>query len=96
MAKDKGGKGGTVINVSSCLGLQPMAGCPIYVGTKHFVIGFSRSIGDSFYYKKHGVKVMVLCPGVTATNIIENADEYALPGSGKYLAEHLGEQPLQS
>jgi 15-hydroxyprostaglandin dehydrogenase (NAD) len=47
MGKDKGGKGGVVVNIASILGLAPMAGCPVYVGTKHAVIGISRSFGVS-------------------------------------------------
>jgi 15-hydroxyprostaglandin dehydrogenase (NAD) len=47
MGKDKGGKGGVVVNIASILGLAPMAGCPVYAGTKHAVIGITRSFGVS-------------------------------------------------
>lgn len=95
MGKDKGGKGGTVINLASILGLQGLEGCPIYVGTKHFVIGFTRSIGTPFYFEKHGVNVMALCPGVTDTELITEANEFGLPGSGEKLVQQLGELPAQ-
>jgi 15-hydroxyprostaglandin dehydrogenase (NAD) len=47
MGKDKGGKGGFVVNISSIAGLAPFAGCPVYVATKHAVIGLTRSFGVS-------------------------------------------------
>jgi short-subunit dehydrogenase involved in D-alanine esterification of teichoic acids len=47
MGKDKGGKGGVVVNNSSILGLAPFAGSPVYVATKHAVIGLTRSFGVS-------------------------------------------------
>ena len=47
MGKDKGGKGGVVVNISSIAGLAPLAGCPVYVATKHAVIGLTRSFGVS-------------------------------------------------
>jgi len=47
MGKDEGGKGGVVVNISSILGLAPYAGCPVYVATKHAVIGLTRSFGVS-------------------------------------------------
>jgi hypothetical protein len=47
MGKDKGGKGGVVVNIASTLGLAPIAGCPVYAGTKHAVVGITRSFGVS-------------------------------------------------
>jgi 15-hydroxyprostaglandin dehydrogenase (NAD) len=47
MGKDKGGKGGVVVNIASALGLAPLAGSPVYVATKHAVIGLTRSFGVS-------------------------------------------------
>jgi len=47
MGKDKGGNGGVVVNIASILGLAPLAGAPVYVATKHAVIGLTRSFGVS-------------------------------------------------
>lgn len=47
MSKANGGKGGLLVNIASILGLQSMASIPVYVGTKHFVLGYSRSLGVS-------------------------------------------------
>jgi len=50
MGKDEGGKGGVVVNLSSIGGLVPFAGCPVYIATKHAVIGLTRSFGVSTEY----------------------------------------------
>jgi len=55
MGKDEGGKGGVVVNISSVLGLFPMEGSPIYVATKHAVIGLTRSFGVSTVYSIVGI-----------------------------------------
>ena len=47
MGKDKGDKRGFGINIASNLGLDPFAGSPVYVATKHAVIGLTRSYGVS-------------------------------------------------
>ncbi|CAH2010508.1 unnamed protein product [Acanthoscelides obtectus] len=98
MTAEKCGPGGFIINVSSILGLQPLYSSPVYVGTKHFGIGFSRSMGHEYFYKKSKVKVMAVCPGVTDTNMITEAAQGGLPGFGdlgKELASSLGALPAQ-
>jgi 15-hydroxyprostaglandin dehydrogenase (NAD) len=47
MGKDEGGKGGVVVNIASVLRLAPFASSPVYVATKHAVIGLTRSFGVS-------------------------------------------------
>ncbi|XP_049790392.1 15-hydroxyprostaglandin dehydrogenase [NAD(+)]-like [Schistocerca nitens] len=69
-----GGRGGgVVLNVASVLGLAPLAGCPVYVATKHAVVGLSRSYGTQFHWQRTGVRVVALCPGVTHTQLIARA-----------------------
>jgi short-subunit dehydrogenase len=50
MGKEEGCKGGVVVNISSIVGLEPLAGSPVYVATKHAVIGLTRSFGVSTAY----------------------------------------------
>ena len=47
MGKDEGGKGGVVVNIASVVGLAPLAGSPVYVATKHAIVGLTRSFGVS-------------------------------------------------
>lgn len=70
MGTHKGGKGGTLVNISSICGFKPFNAFPVYCGTKHAVIGFSRCVQRS--YDKTGVRVLVMCPGVTDTQLAAN------------------------
>nr|CAI5833671.1 unnamed protein product [Callosobruchus analis] len=98
MTAEKCGPGGVIINVASILGLQPLYSSPVYVGTKHFGVGFTRSMGHEYFCKSSKVKVMAVCPGVTDTNMIWEASQGGLPGFGdlgKELADSLGALPPQ-
>jgi uncharacterized protein len=59
-------KGGSIINVASTAGFQPVPFMATYAATKAFVLSFSESLWEE--NRAHGVKVMALCPGVTDTN----------------------------
>lgn len=86
-------------NIASILGLQKLAGCPIYVGTKHFVVGLTRSFGTDYYWNLTGIKFVTMCPGVTDTPLISEANRFALQGYpqlGTLLASELGSLPAQS
>ncbi|EFN88614.1 15-hydroxyprostaglandin dehydrogenase [NAD+] [Harpegnathos saltator] len=65
MGKHKGGKGGTIVNMSSIVGLKGNPIAPIYAGTKFAILGFSSSLQT--FYEKTGVRVLVICPGLTNT-----------------------------
>lgn len=47
MRKDKGGKGGVILNISSTAALCQMPLSPIYSATKSAVLQFSNCIGVS-------------------------------------------------
>uniref|UniRef100_A0A1L8D6X2 Aldehyde reductase-3 n=1 Tax=Plutella xylostella TaxID=51655 RepID=A0A1L8D6X2_PLUXY len=70
MRKDKGGNGGTVINISSIAGLSQSHFLPIYFATKSAVIQFSNCIGMEPNYKVTGVRVVTVCFGVTDTSLL--------------------------
>ncbi|KOB64820.1 putative alcohol dehydrogenase, partial [Operophtera brumata] len=72
MGKDKGGKGGTVINISSVASLCQSPIFPIYFGTKSAVTQFSNCIGMNEYYSKTGVRVVSVCFGATETPLLNN------------------------
>lgn len=100
MGKDKGGNGGLIINISSILGLQTLSSCPIHVATKHFVIGFNRSLGTNYHFKRTSVKVLTLCPGFTNTPHLKEASQNAITSLssdiGELLTQELQELPSQS
>lgn len=98
MGRNNGHCGGTVVNTASILGLQGMAGAPCYTGTKHFVIGFTRSIGTQFWFDLTGVRFMAICPGVTMTPMITDAEKWVFegfPNLGKVLVDGLAREPSQ-
>ena len=62
-------KRGTIINVASTAGFQPVPYMATYAATKAFVLSFSEALWDE--NRMHGIHVMALCPGVTETNFFE-------------------------
>jgi short-subunit dehydrogenase len=65
-------KRGTIINVASTAAFQGVPGMAVYAATKAFVLSFSEALWDE--NRAHGVHVMALCPGVTATNFFAAAE----------------------
>lgn len=69
MRIDKGGKGGTIINLASILGFRVVPHVPIYQAAKFAVMGFTKSLGHSSNFEKSGVRVVAVCPGFTETDL---------------------------
>jgi hypothetical protein len=63
--------GGTIINIASAVALAPWIFNGVYGASKAFVLAFSRSLKHELADK--GVRVQVVLPGVTATDIWETA-----------------------
>ncbi len=59
-------KSGTIINVSSTAGVQPIPFMATYAATKAFVTSFSEAVAEE--NRPFGIRVMALCPGATETN----------------------------
>jgi short-subunit dehydrogenase len=64
-------KQGTIINVASTAGFQPVPFMATYAASKAFVLSFSEALWEE--NRRHGIHVMALCPGVTETNFFEAA-----------------------
>jgi short-subunit dehydrogenase len=64
-------KQGTIINVASTAGFQPVPYMATYAATKAFVLSFSEALWEE--NRAHGVHVMALCPGVTETNFFASS-----------------------
>ena len=71
---------GTVMNVSSVAGEQPLPGWASYAATKAFVTSFSRAVAAEL--KGTGVNVMVVVPGFTRTEFQDNGNfgQHFIPG----------------
>ncbi|XP_025077945.1 uncharacterized protein LOC112554400 [Pomacea canaliculata] len=72
MRRDRGGRGGVIINVASKAGLIPSLCFPSYVASKHAVVGFTTSWAMSPDQKDHGVRWCCLCPDPIDTSMIKN------------------------
>ena len=64
-------KSGSIINVASTAGFQPVPFMATYAATKAFVLSFSEALREE--NRPYGIKVMALCPGVTDTNFFSAA-----------------------
>ncbi|MEM9772847.1 MAG: SDR family oxidoreductase [Cyanobacteria bacterium P01_D01_bin.73] len=65
-------KSGTVINVASIAGYQPLPYMGLYAATKAFVLNFSEALWVE--NKDSGVRVLGLCPGPTSTEFFKAAE----------------------
>jgi short-subunit dehydrogenase len=64
-------KRGTIINVASTAGFQPVPFMATYAASKAFVLSFSEALWEE--NRPYGIQVIALCPGVTETNFFEAA-----------------------
>jgi uncharacterized protein len=63
---------GTIINVASTAGFQGVPFMATYAATKAFVLSFSEALWEE--NRRHGIRVLALCPGVTDTNFFAAAN----------------------
>ena len=69
---------GTVINIASTAAFQPVPQMAVYGATKAFVLSFSEALWAE--ERKHGIRVLAVCPGATATEFFDIAGESAAVG----------------
>ncbi|XP_022830777.1 15-hydroxyprostaglandin dehydrogenase [NAD(+)]-like [Spodoptera litura] len=69
MRKDKGGNGGTILNLASIYGYRVDPFLPVYQASKFAVMGFTKSLGHKANYERSGVRVLAMCPGFTETKL---------------------------
>jgi short-subunit dehydrogenase len=62
---------GVIINIASIVAVAPELLNGVYGGSKAFVLGFSQSLRHEL--ANTGVKVQVVLPGATATDLWKNA-----------------------
>ncbi|XP_061704582.1 15-hydroxyprostaglandin dehydrogenase [NAD(+)]-like [Cydia pomonella] len=70
MRIDRGGKGGTIINMSSIYGFMVDPYLTAYKASKFGVLGFTKSKGHVYNFNKTGVRIFAICPGITSTNLV--------------------------
>lgn len=62
---------GRVLNVASIAAFQPVPSLATYAATKAYVLSLTESLSEEL--KGSGVTVTALCPGITATHMLEAA-----------------------
>jgi NAD(P)-dependent dehydrogenase (short-subunit alcohol dehydrogenase family) len=60
--------GSAIVVTVSLAGLTSMPSDPIYAGTKHFLVGFVRSVAPQL--EERGIRINAVCPGVVDTPIL--------------------------
>jgi NAD(P)-dependent dehydrogenase (short-subunit alcohol dehydrogenase family) len=68
---------GTIVNVSSTNGIRAAADFALYSAAKHAVVGLSASAARE--YARDGVRVNVVCPGATDTEMMRGAFASEIP-----------------
>lgn len=86
---------GTIINVSSAAGFQPIPFMATYAATKAFVSSFSEAIAEE--NSPFGIKVLALCPGSTKTNFFAASKiERPIQVKGQQTSEQVVETALRA
>ncbi|XP_041042980.1 15-hydroxyprostaglandin dehydrogenase [NAD(+)]-like [Carcharodon carcharias] len=71
MRCDRGGQGGSIVNIASMSGFIPAAHCPVYTASKHGVLGFTRSLAEASRFGNYGIRINALCPSFVNTPILD-------------------------
>ena len=72
---------GTIINIASTAAFQPLPKMAVYGASKAFVLSFTEALWKE--ERKHGVRVLAVCPGMTDTGFFEAAGEAAVSAAKK-------------
>ncbi len=65
--------GGAIVNMSSTAGLMGVPGIASYVGSKHGIIGLTRTAAAD--YAQHNIRVNALAPGPILTHRLQNVPD---------------------
>ena len=86
---------GTIINVSSAAGFQPIPFMATYAATKAFVSSFSEAIAEE--NRPLGIRVLALCPGSTKTNFFAASNiDRPIQVKGQQTAEQVVDTALKA
>jgi short-subunit dehydrogenase len=67
--------GGRILNVASLAAWTPIPSQNVYAATKAYVLSFTQALHNELQAAGTGVIVTALCPGYTATKMMDNPDQ---------------------
>jgi hypothetical protein len=70
-------KKGHILNLASLAAWMAIPNQNVYAATKAYVLSFSQALADEMKAANSGVVVSALCPGYTATKMMDNPDQGA-------------------
>ena len=84
---------GTIINIASTAAFQPLPKMAVYGASKAFVLSFTEALWAE--ERKHGIRVLAVCPGLTDTPFFELAGEAAASAASGSAARAFTRTPQQ-
>lgn len=84
---------GTIINIASTAAFQPLPKMAVYGASKAFVLSFTEALWEE--ERRHGVRVLAVCPGLTDTPFFELAGEAAAGAASGSAARAFTRTPQQ-
>jgi NAD(P)-dependent dehydrogenase (short-subunit alcohol dehydrogenase family) len=78
--------GGAIVNMAGVAGLVGLPNHAIYAGSKHAVVGMSKSAAAE--YAREGIRVNVLCPGAVKTPMLARLVERDAGSEKRLKASH--------
>jgi len=92
-------QGGHILNVASLAAWMPIPNQNIYAATKAFVLSFTQALHNELKAAGTGVTVTALCPGYTATKMMDNPQQgakLAIPDGMMQSAADVAEQGINA
>ena len=69
----RNGGGGAIVNMSSVAGVMGFPQVPIYIASKHAVLGLTKSV--ALEYAKSGIRINAVAPGGVETDMVKRMVE---------------------
>ena len=90
--------GGHILNVASLAGWMAIPNQNVYAATKAYVLAFTQALSNEMMAANTGVQVTALCPGYTATKMMDNPEQGAtlrIPASMMMSAREVAEMGIK-